>query len=121
MNNEYKNKKNGFPMSILKNLKCGFPNFQQCHIFVIIKIHYTNVFLWNLIVLFLVHSNFKYPKVEVIFFGIIQNKIKKGFWVELIKPLLKRPYKMDHAKQALRPINCSKVQSNFMYTYQGWF
>jgi len=63
----------------------------------------------------------KYPKVEVIFFGIIQNKIKEGFWVELIKPLLKRPYKMDHAKQALRPISCSKVQSNFMYTYQGWF
>jgi len=64
MNNEYKNKKSGFPMSILKKLKCGFPSFQQCHIFVIIKIHYTNVFLWNLIVLFLVHSNLQIPKIR---------------------------------------------------------
>jgi hypothetical protein len=41
MKNEYKNKKIGFPTSIFKNSECGFPNFQQCHIFVIIKIHYT--------------------------------------------------------------------------------
>jgi hypothetical protein len=121
VNNEYKNRKNGFPRSIFKKLKCGFPSFQQCHIFVIIKIHYTNVFLWNVIVLFLIHYNLQIPKIRSNIIGIIQNKIKKRYWVELIKPLLKRPYKMDYAKQALRPISCSKVQSNFMYTYQGWF
>jgi hypothetical protein len=58
MKNEYKNKKIGFPTSILKNSECGFPNFQQCHIFVIIKIHYT----MESHCVVLVHSNLQIPK-----------------------------------------------------------
>jgi hypothetical protein len=121
MNNEYKNKKNSFPGSIFKNLKCCFPWFPT----MLYLCHNQNTLqkciFMDLIVLFLIHYSLQISKFTSNLLGKFKMKLKKGFWVELIKPPLKRPYKMDHAKQALRPISCSKVQSNFMYTNQGWF